>query len=108
MNLGKLLESLPQKEVIAEGSADKEITAVVYASNEIEPGSLFVAVVGFHTDGHRFIADAAKRGATAIVGSNREKLSEFVNSPEYKGAAVIWVEDERAALNHLAAAFYNY
>lgn len=108
MNLGELLGALPQKEVIAEGSVHEEIKAIVYASNEVEPGSLFVAVVGFHTDGHRFIPDAARRGATAIVGSNREKLNEFVSSPEYKGTAVILVEDERAALNHLAAAFCDY
>lgn len=108
MELEKLLQALPQKEILASGKAVTEINSVVYSSREVTPGVLFVAVVGFHTDGHKYIADAAQRGASAVVGSNREKLAEFVNSPEYNGVAVIWVEDERAALNHLAAAFYDY
>jgi UDP-N-acetylmuramoyl-L-alanyl-D-glutamate--2,6-diaminopimelate ligase len=108
LELEQLLGALSQPELLAAGQTGTEIKAIYYSSNEVQPDALFVAVVGFHTDGHRFISDAAQRGAVAIVGSNREKLEEFVRSPAYNGAAVVWVTDERAALNHLAAAFYGY
>lgn len=108
MELAKLLEVLPQKEIFQVGSTQTEISAVVYSSREVQSGALFVAVVGFHTDGHNFIGDAVSRGAVAVVGSNREKLAEFANSKENSGVAVVWLEDERAALNHLAAAFYDF
>ena len=108
MKLQPLLEVLAKKELLAPGQLETEIKAVVYSSAEVQPGAIFVAIVGFHTDGHKFIIDASRRGAAAIVGSNQVLLQEFVQSPEYKGTAVVWVEDERAALNHLAAAFYDY
>lgn len=108
LELEQLLEVLAQKELLASGQVGTKVEALCYLSNEVQPGTLFVAVVGFHTDGHRFIAEAAQRGAVAIIGSNREKLVDFVQSPEYSRVAVVWVTDERAALNHLAAAFYGY
>ncbi len=108
MKVSKLLAALSQKEFVATGEGDQEVTAIVYTSQEATTGSLFVAVVGFHTDGHRFIGDAARRGAVVIVGSRREALAEFRAGPDYQGQTVVLVSDERAALAHLAAAFEGY
>ena len=46
---------------------DVEITGVCYDSRETKPGDLFVAVHGFAVDGHRFIPDAIKKGAAAVL-----------------------------------------
>ncbi|NWJ94226.1 MAG: UDP-N-acetylmuramoyl-tripeptide--D-alanyl-D-alanine ligase [Chloroflexi bacterium] len=40
---------------------------VVYDSREVSPGTLFVALPGELTDGHRFIEEALVRGATALL-----------------------------------------
>lgn len=40
-------------------------------SRTVEPGDLFVALVGPKTDGHRFVARALAQGATAAVVSTR-------------------------------------
>src|SRR5258707_2732515 len=45
-----------------------EITSLAYDSRQIRPGGLFLAVPGEHTDGRRFLADAAQRGALAALG----------------------------------------
>lgn len=108
MLLAALLTALPDKEILAGGNPDGPVSGIVYSSKAVEPGALFVAVVGFHTDGHQFLKDAAARGAVALVGNNRERLAAFVNGPAYGGPAVVWVPDERAALAHLAAAFYGH
>lgn len=125
MKLGKLLEALTQDEIEVghrtykmdsytlisspeSANPDIEISGVKYASNKVEPGDAFVAVVGFHTDGHKYIPDAIKRGAKLIVGANKAILGELVNATEYNGAAVVWVEEERRALTNLSAAFYAY
>lgn len=65
MKLGKLLENLD----IISSSADMEmeIGGVSYDSRETLPGDLFVAVKGFESDGHRFIPNAVKRGAAAVL-----------------------------------------
>ena len=36
-------------------------------SRRVEPGNAFFALAGERTDGHRFVADAARRGAAALV-----------------------------------------
>lgn len=49
---------------------DVEIRGVAENSKSVEPGFLFCAISGFRTDGHRFLEDAAKRGAAALVVSS--------------------------------------
>ena len=46
---------------------EQEITDVAYDSRKVTPGSLFVAVTGFVTDGNRFIPMALEKGAAAVV-----------------------------------------
>ncbi|HEX2910368.1 MAG TPA: UDP-N-acetylmuramoyl-L-alanyl-D-glutamate--2,6-diaminopimelate ligase [Chloroflexia bacterium] len=108
MNFGELSEVLTQKEVLAKGNLETAVSGIVYSSREAQPGAVFVAVVGFHTDGHRFLGDAAQHGAQALVGSDRAQLAAFINSPQYSGQTVVLVPDERTALTHLAAAFYGF
>ncbi len=108
MKLAELLEALKEKQLLTVGETETGVTAIRYSSREVEPGAVFVAVVGFHTDGHKYLADAAQRGATAIVGSDQAALTKFLSDPAYRNQTVILVPDERAALAHLAAAFYGY
>jgi len=69
-----------------------EATGVAFDSREVEPGDLFVALKGEHSDGHRFVERAFAAGAAgALVG-------EAVDGPHVR------VADTMAALNALAAA----
>jgi len=43
------------------------IEQICIDSRGASPGSLFVALHGEHTDGHRFVADAFRNGATAAI-----------------------------------------
>ena len=98
MQLGALLEAIKPSRVI--GRTDLEITGVVSDSREAGPGSLFVAVSGYASDGHRFVAEAAARGAIGIV----------VNRPvEPIGpVTLIQVTDSRQALALLATKFFGH
>ena len=76
-----------------------EISSLAYDSRQVQPGGLFLAVPGEHTDGRRFLTDAARHGARAALG------------PRYEGATpplpYIEVADIRAALADLACTFYG-
>ncbi len=75
-----------------------EITTLAYDSRQVQSGGLFLAVPGEHTDGRRFLADAAQRGALAALG------------PDGVGETplpYIEVADMRAALADLACTFYG-
>ena len=52
-----------------EGTNETIITTVVCDSRAVEKGSLFVALAGEKTDGHKFIQAAYEKGAAAVVVS---------------------------------------
>jgi UDP-N-acetylmuramoyl-L-alanyl-D-glutamate--2,6-diaminopimelate ligase len=75
------------------------ITGIVSDSRLVQPGNLFVALVGGTADGHQYIPQAIRKGAAAVVGMR------FLTDLD---VPYIQVEDSRNALAHLAAAFYDY
>src|SRR5690606_5711912 len=98
MELKALLHAVPVIQV--NGSLEKDMTSVCFDSREVEKNSLFVAVRGVHTDGHRYIDSAISRGCTAVV------VEEF-SKDEVKGVSYILVEDTSYVLGVLAANFYQ-
>ena len=95
MKLEALLRDIP----ILETNVDinTEIGAVAYDSRKVIPGSLFVAITGFATDGNRFIPMALEKGAAAVVTQQR---------PD-EGVPYILVENTRLALALLGRNFYG-
>jgi len=79
------------------------LTAIAYDSRVVRPGSLFVAVPGFHVDGHRYLNTAIHAGAAAVV-VRRDHALQLGSLP----VPVLAVEDTRAALSALSAAFYDH
>ncbi len=109
MQLGRLLASLEQPPV-AFHAGDKtafpdnvEITALAYDSRQLQACGLFIAMPGDHTDGRRFLADAAQRGAVVALGEalQHDALSSLP-------LPYVEVRDVRRALANLACAFYEY
>jgi UDP-N-acetylmuramoyl-L-alanyl-D-glutamate--2,6-diaminopimelate ligase len=102
MKLGELLTVLKSKAALPPEGLDREVFDIVHDSRKVRPGSLFVAVRGFHSDGHQFIPQAVQQGAVAIVAE--EGHSEAVS----RRTPLIVVDDSRRALALLAAAFYGH
>ena len=70
---------------------DGTVRGVATDSRDVEPGDLFVALVGERTDGHDFVEDAVRRGASAAMVSRA-----------LPGTPSVVVEDTREALLALA------
>ena len=63
----KLREILSGMEILESNvDMDTEISGVSYDSRRTRPGDLFVAVVGFESDGHDYISAALEKGAAAV------------------------------------------
>ncbi len=79
---------------------------VVIDSRKVEPGDLFVALKGEHTDGHKFLDAAMANGATGVLSrirptSSLEGACAFlVDDPllALQGAAKCWRSRQRARL----------
>lgn len=81
-----------------------EITGITEDSREVKSGYCFVAVRGVKTDGHLFIPEAVRRGASVIVVEKNIQLPFSI--PE--DVLVIEVPNTQAALARLSQAFYNF
>lgn len=64
----KLKEILKDIEILGmTADPETEVGDIAYDSRAVRPGSLFAAIVGMQSDGHRFIPMAAEKGATAVL-----------------------------------------
>ena len=91
MKLGPLLDACGI--AVPDGAAEVDVRTLAYDSRKAGTGALFVAISGFHRDGHDFAADAVARGAVAVVAERPLPLA----------APVVVVPDTRTALADLAA-----
>ncbi|MDH7516021.1 MAG: UDP-N-acetylmuramoyl-L-alanyl-D-glutamate--2,6-diaminopimelate ligase [Bacteroidota bacterium] len=94
------------------GPVDAEIGGITTDSRLVHDRSLFVAVEGEHTDGHRYVQEAIERGAAAVVVQERQYRQglQAILSPAYvqhNMTTVAVVEDTRTAVAVLADRFYG-
>ncbi len=98
MYLSDIIEGLAFTEL--QGSADIEITAVVFDSRKVVPGCMFVAVKGTLVDGHDYILQAIADGAVAVICE--ELPSRVTGEVDF-----LMVADSAIALGIVAANFYG-
>ena len=95
----KLKDLLTDVQVVkATADLELEISEVCYDSRKVTPGSLFVAVVGYVTDGNRYICKAFENGASAIVTAVE---------PE-EDIPYVLVASDRLALAQIGANYYGH
>ena len=83
--------------VDAPGQA-KDPTGIGVDSRTIHPGMLYLALRGSQADGHRFVGDAVRRGASAVM----------VEAGQQSGVPEIVVRDSHRAALILGSAWYGH
>ena len=83
------------------GVADPVVTGVTLASGEVRGGDLYAALPGSRTHGARFAADAARRGAVAVLTDPTGRETAAAT-----GLPVCVVDDPRAVLGLVADRVY--
>jgi UDP-N-acetylmuramoyl-L-alanyl-D-glutamate--2,6-diaminopimelate ligase len=97
---GELLAELKRAGLFVSASGGSPaITGLTSDSRAVEPGYAYVAVRGSQTDGHRFVPDAIRRGAVAIV---------VESAAEGSAVAQAVVRDGRRAAVALGGAWYGH
>lgn len=82
------------------GTTDREVSDIRLNSADVRKGSLFIAIKGTKTDGHRFIDNAVAKGAETIIC---EDLPETMN----KDVVYVEVENSASAAGHIAHNFFD-
>jgi len=77
-----------------------EINGISIDSRKIGAGNLFVPFKGEHSDGHRYVEDAIKKGAAAAIWQK-----DVPNPPEH--LPILIVENTLIALQELARSYRN-
>ena len=93
--------------VVTAGNGLAEVTAICNDSRKVTEGSLFVAVKGFASDGHDYIATAMAKGASTIVYEDQEALDAQIADIPAEGVTFVKAESSRHALAIIAANFYD-
>ncbi len=101
MKLSCLLEGLSVTKI--SGSAEIEISNICYDSRKATKGAVFVCIVGYETDGHKYIDKALASGAVALVVQNGSEICEI---PE--GITVVYADNTRQMLAGMSASFFGH
>lgn len=98
MKLHQLLYNLNMKTGLSPDLANMNIHGVADNSMDVKEGHVFVAIRGFDSDGHEFIENAIKKGASLVIG---ERDLKNLSVP------YIQVASSRKALGIIAKNFYG-
>ena len=96
MKLKDILKGITVLEMTADPELD--INYVYYDSRKVRPGSLFMAISGFASDGNRFIPMALSKGAVAVVTAKKPDGD----------VPYILVDNDRLALALLGTNFFGH
>lgn len=97
--LRRLVAEADLPAVCPDALPDVPIRGLTDDSRRVSPGFCFTAIRGVLQDGHDFIDAAVKGGATAVFTEQPVAVPDSVTA--------VRVPDARAAVAHLAAAFYG-
>ncbi len=106
-NLKDLLKDVEHE--LVQGNEDIRITDLTNDSRKIKEGSAFFCFIGAEADGHRFIANAVKAGASALIIQRGIDEELKALDPELvKNLTIVKTPDTRYALALASAAFFDH
>ena len=108
MKLSALISGIEHE--LSYGSLQKQVSGVEYDSRKVSSDSLFVAVIGFESDGHKYIESAVKSGASVIAVDKAQSVfssEDLRNISETNDVTILVFNDTRLALALLSKNFYG-
>ncbi len=100
MILSKILNGIDNLKI--EGNADIDVLDIKCDSREVQQGDLFVAIVGYKTDGHEYIEKAIENGAKVVAVQ-----SDKWNGKTFPDITFIVADDTRKLMALASCNFYE-
>ncbi|WP_456464371.1 UDP-N-acetylmuramoyl-L-alanyl-D-glutamate--2,6-diaminopimelate ligase [Persephonella sp.] len=105
MNTKKIDQLFEKKEIINTGK-DNHVKGLSNNSKDVKNGYVFFAVKGTNTDGHRFVEEAVKNGASAVVVQDTETAKKV--KERYPDVWVVLTQDTRKKQAEVSRKFYGF
>lgn len=103
MELKKILQGIDG--IKAKGDLSLDIKDLTNDSREVKKGTMFIAIKGFETDGHKFLKDVITKKPNAIMIEEGADIKDLKGAPD--DITIIQVPDTRKALAIASANFYD-
>lgn len=101
MKLNELLTAIKKKTSLLQ---DCEISGLALDSRKVKSGDLFFAYRGEKDDGCKYVDDAIKNGAIAILFDSNDKNI----CHKHKNVSAIFIDNLQQKIGIIAAKFYNF
>lgn len=88
---------------LLQGDISTEISDIKYESGKVSEQDIFVCISGALTDGHKYITEAAGRGAAAVMLEKEEYAAGIPGN-----ITVIKVSSSRVAMAKMSSAYFGY
>ncbi|HAW71661.1 MAG TPA: UDP-N-acetylmuramoyl-L-alanyl-D-glutamate--2,6-diaminopimelate ligase, partial [Firmicutes bacterium] len=85
---------------VRQGDPNIQISGIAHDSRQVKHGDLFICIKGYHSDGHDYIAEAARAGAAAVL------IQEDRSFPA--GLTVVQTDSTVAAMASISDIFYEH
>ncbi|MDP3831000.1 MAG: Mur ligase family protein, partial [Ignavibacteriaceae bacterium] len=82
-----------------------DITGIYYDSRKVVKGSIFVAIKGYSTDGHKFINDVLNKNVSAVFVEDESYFESIVLNNSK--TVFVLVKDTREALAELSKIYFE-
>ncbi|MGN0496815.1 MAG: UDP-N-acetylmuramoyl-L-alanyl-D-glutamate--2,6-diaminopimelate ligase [Lachnospiraceae bacterium] len=99
MLLDELVKNMEYE--LVQGSLNTEVLDVQNDSRRIFKGSLFFCITGAVSDGHTYIEEVVKKGASVLVVEKDVDIAD-------KNVTIVKVKSTRYAMGIMSSAFYDY
>ncbi|ACO02989.1 MAG TPA: UDP-N-acetylmuramoyl-L-alanyl-D-glutamate--2,6-diaminopimelate ligase [Persephonella sp.] len=93
------------EDIFHRGSSEK-VSHLTNNSKKVKKGSVFFAIKGTKIDGHQFIEDAIRNGASAVVLSDRKKAEYY--SKKYPDVTFVISDNIRKTQAEVSNRFYDH
>jgi UDP-N-acetylmuramoyl-L-alanyl-D-glutamate--2,6-diaminopimelate ligase len=114
VKLNQLISQCPSLSIVG-SPQDCDATGIFFDDRKVLPGSIFVAIRGAQTDGHKFLQAAIEAGASAVVveADNADKARALCegaahDTANFEKVTIGFAASTRLALAELAAAFQGF
>jgi len=109
--LSRLLQDIPH--TVLSGDVDRAVVTATIDSRAVSKNALFICLKGLNVDGHKYMMEATRAAASAILVQDKDAAEDFLRNALAADAnvtlpTIVHVDNTRKAMGVIAANFHRH